>query len=368
MIFQDPSFLQYGVGVTALILVGLWSHASRRRRLGEFLGGKRAVRRLSRSDLNRFPFERALLLALAGGALSVAAAGPIWIDAPEPGPPVKRVLLAIDVSASMQAVDVEPTRLARSVDIANELIDGLGGHRVGLLLFAGTGYALAPPTHDHQALRFLLDGVTPTIASALDPGSLLSVGIAEGIALLEREERVATELGRAADPNQAPEPEGEHLLVLIGDGETGEADEIVYESVALATDSGVDIHTVGVGTVNGGGMIMPAGTYQLGGPVLDGRGERGTSRLRETLLREVATRGGGRYADATDENEITDLRQDLADLGLPSEASADQDIPIWVRYDVPFVLGLGALVFIFIESLLDLLSLRFWFSRIRRPA
>ena len=355
MILRDPTLLRLGLGLTALILVGLWGHLSRRRRLAEYLGGQKAVDRLSRSNLYRVRLERALLLGLSGLALSLAAAEPRWSEAPEPGPPVNQVIIAIDVSASMQASDVSPTRLARAVGVANELLNGLEEHRVGLLLFAGTGYPLAPPTFDHEVLRFLLQGVTPTIASALDPGTLISAGIEESIALLGREARVTAEVeGGSADAVERALLPGERHVVLIGDGETGENDEGVVDVVGLALEVGVGIHTVGVGTSVGGGMIMPAGTYQLGGPVRDAAGVRGVSRLQEPLLREVAVTGGGEYASADSESQVRGLGARLAEPGAASETNLDEGVPPWARYDAAFVLGLTALIFVLMESLLDM--------------
>ena len=369
MILLDPAFLQLGVGLTALVLVGLWSHAGRRRRLAKFLGGQRAADRLSKSDLYRLRIERALLLGLGGLALAAAAAEPRWLEAPEPGPPVKKVILAIDVSASMQASDVSPTRLAQAVGVAVDLLDSLEDHRVGLLLFAGTGYPLAPPTHDHEALRFLLEGVTPTIASALDPGTLLSVAIEEAVVLLEREAQQAQAaqdqeeegVGTVVEPAQPLlGPPGERLIVLIGDGETGENDEGVVQAVEMAENEGIGIHTIGVGTAEGAGMIMPTGTYQLGGPVVDATGVRTTSRLQESLLREVAGTAGGQYANAARELELRRIQGDLLEPGLIPESSSGDPIPFWLRYDLSFLLGLGALLFVLIESLLDVTLPRRW--------
>ncbi len=371
MMLLDPTLLQLGVALTVLVLVGLWSHAGRRRRLAKFLGGERAVGRLSRSNLYRLRIERTLLLGVSGLALALAAAEPRWSEAPEPGEPVKRVILAIDVSASMQAADVSPTRVARAGAVAVQLLEALEDHRVGLLLFAGTGYPLAPPTHDHDALRFLLAGVTPTIASALDPGTLLSVGIEEGVALLERETTADTADASGqifGDLGPAPEAMGERLIVLIADGDTGENEEGVAAAIELARDARIGIHTVGVGTASGAGMIMPAGTYQLGGPVVDASGARGMTRLREPLLREVAATGGGQYASADSESDLQALRGELQEPSLIAELNPGVDAPIWARYDVSFLLGGWALIFIVIESLLDMTLPRRWSTRTRKLA
>ena len=100
-------------------------------------------------------------------------------------------------------------------------------------------------------------------------------------------------------------------------------------------------------------MIMPAGTYQLGGPVLDATGTRGMSQLREPLLREVAASGGGQYVNASSETELRALRAELEDPSLIPELSPGDGVPIWARYDLSFLLGLGALLLILAEGLLD---------------
>ena len=367
--FLDPWFLQVGVGLTALVLLGLWSHAGRRRQLADFIGGRRAVHRLSRSDLYRLRVERALLLGIGGLALAAAAAEPHWSGSPEL-PAVKRVILGIDVSASMQAADVTPTRLARAVEVAGELLEALEDHRVGLMLFAGTGYSIAPPTHDHQALRFLLEGVTPTIASAYDPGSLLSAGIEEGVSLLERQVPLAVETSGPAvgTDTVAQEREGERLIVLLTDGEARENDEDVSRAVELALEAGIGIHTIGVGTEQGAGMIIPASAYQFGGPVLDVTGAPSTSRLQEPPLRDLAAAGGGRYANARSGAQLRALTRELEASGLSPEQNADDETPGWAHYDLPFLLGLGALVLILIESLLDMTLPERWSSRMRELA
>ena len=367
--FLDPWFLQVGVGLTALVLLGLWSHAGRRRQLADFIGGRRAVHRLSRSDLYRLRVERALLLGIGGLALAAAAAEPHWSGSPEL-PAVKRVILGIDVSASMQAADVTPTRLARAVEVAGELLEALEDHRVGLMLFAGTGYSIAPPTHDHQALRFLLEGVTPTIASAYDPGSLLSAGIEEGVSLLERQMPLAVETSGPAvgTDTVAQEREGERLIVLLTDGEARENDEDVSRAVELALEAGIGIHTIGVGTEQGGGMIIPPSAYQFGGPVLDVTGAPSTSRLQEPPLRDLAAAGGGRYANARSGAQLRALAGELQASGSIPEQNSDDETPGWARYDLPFLLGLGALVLVLIESLLDMTLPERWSSRMRELA
>jgi hypothetical protein len=99
---------------------------------------------------------------------------------------------------------------------------------------------------------------------------------------------------------------------------------------------------------------MPSGTYQLGGRVVDASGRPGASRLRETLLREVAGGGGGLYAQAEIPSQVVAVQTALADLGPAPEPTVDLTAPAWTRYDVPFVLGSVALGLVVLESLLGL--------------
>jgi Ca-activated chloride channel family protein len=339
LIFADSSLLWLGGALTALVLLGVWSHGRRRRRLAAFLGGRRALVRLSRSDLSGFRVGRSLLLGLGGACLAVAAAGPSWTPPPAPEPPpVDRLVLALDVSASMQATDVTPTRLARATDEARALLAGVAGQEVGLLVFAGTSYSLAPPTLDHHALAFMLDGVTATLASAYDPGTLVSVAVGEAMALLLASEDSTTRGGR-------------QRVVVISDGDVGDNDRALLAAVDSARAAGVEIHAIGIGTDRGAGMSLPAGTYQLGGPVTTASGGRAVSRLREGPLRDLAGRGGGRYAHADAQGDLRALFADVSAPPPPTQSPANR--PAWARYDIPFVLGLTALVLVLLESLLD---------------
>jgi Ca-activated chloride channel family protein len=405
----NPDLVRLGLLLTFLALVGLWAHAGRRRRLAEFLGGRRAVDRLSPSDLFRLRIERILLLGVGGVAAALAAGEPrvtaSLVDSEPLGPPPKDVVIAIDVSASMQASDVPPTRLARAVQVAEGLMDELGEeHRVGLLLFAGTGYPLAPPTHDHEALRFILSGIVPTIASAQDPGSLISVGLREGMVLLGHVPaeggEAAEDIGGASQPSATDsataQPEGdsvaggpaagsptgvgtdrgpverigEDILVIIGDGEAGEPEEVVAAATAAAEEAGIAVHTIGVGSSSGSGMMMPEGRYQLGGAIVDESGVRAVSHLETARLREIAASGGGTYVDGNDVSGLAELGSSLRDPGPGPDLDAPEALPFWVRHDVVLALGAVALSFVFLESLLDALSLglpsrrkRNWASR-----
>ena len=329
MTFSQPAFLPLGAAVALLVVLGLWRHAVRRRRLASFLGGTPAVRRLSGSDLHRLRVERMLLVGGVCLAIAAAAAEPRWAVSAPPAPP-RTVVIAIDVSASMQAADVAPNRLARAVGVAEELIGALEDQRVGLLLFSGSAYPLAPPTFDRGVVRRLLSGVTTTTASAHDPGTLMEVGLEEAATL------------STGDQERA----GERWVVLIGDGDTQESAEALQSVARAIVDRGVRIHTIGVGTAEGGALQMPRAPYQLGGPVLDERGAPARSRLDGVVLERIAEEGRGSYANADDGPALADVHA--------SFERAVSTSPWWLRYDLASLLVLLALAGLLAESLLEL--------------
>jgi Ca-activated chloride channel family protein len=328
MTFPNLTVLPLGIAIALLVVVAEGRHAGRRRQLAAFLGGRRAVDRLSRSNLYRSRWERVSLLVLATLAVTGAATDVRWRER-DRVPSLRSSILAIDVSASMQASDVSPTRLARAVEVADELIQALETDPVGLLIFAGDAYVLAPPTREHAAVRYYLAGVTPTMASAHDPGTLLSVGIRAAAGLWTTE----------------AEPGEERSIIMIGDGEAGENEEAVLAEVRAAADRGIRIHAVGVGTPEGSGMTMTAAAYQLGGPVLDASGAPAVSTVNEALLQRVAGAGGGRYVHAADGDGLSAFEDRLRVREVPG--------PWWMQYDPVTLLVLVALVGLVVESLLD---------------
>jgi Ca-activated chloride channel family protein len=294
MIVANPIYLQVGAGFVILVALGLWSYGRRRRRLIKFLGGFGVGARLSASRLHRAPWIRILLVGCATAAIALAGAEPlrrvVETEVVEP-PPLRETVVALDVSASMQATDAVPSRLGLGVALTEALLDRLSGDRVGLLLFAGQGYRLASPTGDFAALRYLLSGVVPTIASAHDPGTLLSIAVREAGALFDSDFEGATE----------------RTILVIADGEAGEPEGLAVGAARDVAQGGVRVHTIGVGTAMGARVVMPTAPYQLGGLVVDEDRRPVISRLREETMSGLAAAGGGLYAQADDPEALEAL-------------------------------------------------------------
>lgn len=287
MSFDAPSLLWLVLALPAAVGIGLWLWVGRRRRAARALGSPELLQRLGAGDLVRLPVARFPLLMLAAAALGVAAAGPRWgLESVEERTTAGDLVLALDVSKSMLARDIQPNRLERQRVLARRVLRELPGDRIGMVAFAGRAYVLSPMTVDHGALQLYLDALDPDIVS--QGGSSLASAI-----------RQASDLARGA------RDAGQGVVLLVSDGEALEEEQAVREAADRAARVGITIHTVGVGTPDGAPIPQADDAERVGSYMRGPDGEVVITALGERLLRGVASATGGRYvrlgeAGATD--------------------------------------------------------------------
>jgi Ca-activated chloride channel family protein len=261
----------------ALVLVPLavaffvWGFRRRERDLARFV--EAALLSTVAPDLDpRRRHARAVLCVLAIGLIVIALAGPMWgFRWQEVRSEGVDLVVALDTSKSMLATDVAPNRLARAKLAIQDLLTELGGDRVALIPFAGTSFVQCPLTLDRDAFRESLESIEVGIIPR--GGTNLPAAIESALEAFE---------GR----------QGNHqAIVLITDGESHEGD--IGDAVKLATDRGVKIFTVGIGTTSG--ELIPS---DEGGYLKDHKGQVVKSRLDEETLQEIAIDTGGVYLHA----------------------------------------------------------------------
>ncbi|MEZ4553515.1 MAG: VWA domain-containing protein [Dehalococcoidia bacterium] len=249
-------------------VAGAWWYARiRSARAAVAYGGPPALRRgASRSRT----VVRAALVAGAVTLLVVAIARPQWGDTE--GALTRRgidVVIALDVSRSMTATDVEPSRAAAAAAGLEDMLTHLRGDRVGLVTFGGSAFARSPLTLDLEAVAFLV-GRAQIEGALVEPGTDFAEAIDVSLGLLDVPDRASTQ-----------------AVVLLSDGENlGEGLDIALES---ARREGVRIYTVAVGTE--AGAPVPARTATAP----QGAGDEGavTRADRATLGRIAEETGGG---------------------------------------------------------------------------
>lgn len=264
---------------------GLWARRSRRYRAARW-SPVTAIR--ARAAGRWSPAA----LATAAFCAAVALAGPRWGE--------ERVLtetrglslvIAVDISRSMLAEDVQPTRLGRAVREARRLIQDLEGDRLGLVAFAGASYALSPLSVDAGALTLFLDALDPEIASS--GGTALAPALRQGGELLA----VASELA-------------DRVLVVFTDGEGHDSLAGVFTEAQRLRQAGV--HVV---------LVAEGGTTPVGIPVRDDRGS----------LVGYRTDDGGREIQTQRRDAVLAAIADAAQgtlvpADLPDQAGAIRDL------------------------------------------
>jgi len=241
-----------------------------------------------------------LWLGLGSALVLAALARPQWGNLEETVFDQSReVLIALDLSASMLAEDVKPTRLARAKLLISALLDELQGERVGLAVFAGTAFLQVPMSSDYEIMRDILTG--------LDPSYLPQAGT--DYAGMLRVANEAFSQSTAAD----------RFLIVLSDGEAHDPDwRRVLEELKKKE---VKVISLGIGTFTGG--LVPD---RQGGVVKDGRGAAVLSKLEPATLEELAQTTGGAYREASNWVDLSELIQQTVEQGKSGDFTKTREV------------------------------------------
>jgi Ca-activated chloride channel family protein len=269
----EPGALWLLAAVAALAVLGALQ-LGRRRALLLRTGGPQARRLAPRATVLR-PAGR-LSVSLTGLALLALA-----LARPQCGTRTELarrfgldVVVALDVSRSMQARDVRPDRLTRARLEVGALLEALAGDRVGLVVFAGEAFVQCPLTSDYAAARLFLRAVTPQ--SVPQQGSDLGNALQAARQVLEASEAAA---GRSK------------VVLLVTDGEDLEGG--AREAAGQLAEAGIRIFALAVGSAAGEPIPLVDGGGQVTGYKKDRAGQPVVTRLDLGTLRAVVEKGGG---------------------------------------------------------------------------
>ena len=262
--------------VIAFVIFLIW-RKNQKNVLREQFAEKKLIKEIALHISNRYEWFQIILIGLIGLCAVFALMRPQWGFQWQE---IKRegldILVAVDTSKSMLTDDVKPNRLERSKLAVQDLVKKLEGDRIGLIAFAGTGFLVCPLTVDYQGFLLTLDNVnTDTIPQG---GTSLSMAIKEGIRSYKN----------AEGKNK--------VMIIITDGEDLEGN--VASLAQKASDAGIKIFTIGIGTKEGELIRVADG---LGGYdfIKDKKGNFVKSRLNEETLQKIASITQGVYVHAS---------------------------------------------------------------------
>lgn len=267
--FDNPEYLWLLVLVGLLLIIRMLTYINQKKRLRHF--GDPALMRQLMPDVSRWrPLIKFILLELTLVLLIVALARPQQANgvSQEKRSGIETVI-ALDISNSMRATDVTPSRLDRAKMMIENLVEDFIDDKIGLVVFAGDAFVQLPITSDYVSAKMFL--------STIDPSMINNQG---------------TDIAAAIDIASHCFTQQEHVgkaIIVITDGEDHEGEAV--EAAKAAREKGYNVYVLGIGTTRGAPVPDPSsGNYMI-----DNHGETVMSRLNEQMCQEVAQAGGGAY-------------------------------------------------------------------------
>ena len=323
MQWLHPTYLIALIAVPVAAGLFAWAAWQRRRTLRRF-GDVPLITRLSEGISPRRRRWKAAIATLGVFFMALALAGPRF------GTKLKEVkregidiVIALDVSTSMLAQDVAPSRLERAKNEIKKLLNELRGDRVGLVIFSGDAFIQCPLTTDYNALRLFLDVAEPSLIST--PGTNFEAAVRTAVHALKK-------------PGDKPDVQRTRVLLIVSDGEnhTGGIEDVLHQ----ARSAGFAVYTAGVGETAGAPIpttVNGFSTYKR-----DRDGQIVQTRLEEAALKTLA-REGAYFRIGRTSSSLAQIVPALERLER-TELSTEQFEEYQEQYQWPLALGLLLLV------------------------
>lgn len=233
------------------------------------------------------------------------------------------VVIALDISNSMKATDVVPSRLDKSKMLIENLVDNFTNDKVGLIVFAGDAFVQLPITSDYVSAKMFLQNIDPSLIE--DQGT----NLAEAIELSSRSFTKQDKIGRA--------------IIVITDGEDHEGG--AEKAAKEAKKNGMRVFVLGVGSPKG--SPIPDGN---GGYMKDNTGREVMSALNEQMCKQIAQAGGGAYIHV-DNNNVAQRQLDN-EIAKLQKGDILNNV-VYSEYDEQFqAVGILVLLILVIETII----------------
>ncbi len=318
--FEDPIYLWLLVLIPVLALVRFISYRNQKRKLRKF-GDPKLLKELM-PDVSRFRPSIKFWILLAALALLI-----VMLARPQMGTKISQekrtgieTIIALDISNSMLAEDIVPSRLDRSKMMVENLVDHFTNDKIGLIVFAGDAFVQLPITSDYVSAKMFLSSIDPSMMAT--QGTDIAAAINMGMNSFTQEEGI----GKA--------------IIVITDGEDHEGGAL--EAAEAAKKKGMRVYVLGVGSSKGAPIPIPG----TGDYMKDNTGNTVMSALNEDMCKQVAAAGGGVYIHV----ENNSAAQQQLDNELDKLSKKETSTTVYSDYDEQFqAFGILALLLLILE-------------------
>ena len=320
--FEDPTYLYLLILLPFLIFIRIWGVRKRKTQRAKF--GDPALLKQLMPNVSMAKREVKFWLMTSAVALLI-----VMLARPQMGTKINQeqrqgieVIIALDISNSMKAEDVAPSRLDKSKMLIENLVDNFTNDKIGLIVFAGDAFVQLPITSDYVSAKMFLQNITPELIAAQ------GTNLAEAIDLSSHSFTKQEKVGRA--------------IIVITDGEDHEGG--VEKVAKAAKKNGIRIFVLGVGSAKG--APIPDGN---GGYMKDKTGQEVMSALNEDMCKQIAAAGGGAYIHVDNNN----IAQRQLDNEIAKLQKGDIMNVVYSEYDEQFqAVGILLLLVLIIETIL----------------
>ena len=318
--FAAPIYLYLLALIPVLALIRFLTYSNQKKRLRKF-GDPKLLRELM-PDVSRF--RPSVKFWILQGALALLI---VMLARPQFGTKINNeqrvgieTIIAMDISNSMLAEDITPSRLDRCKMMVENLVDHFTNDKIGLIVFAGDAFVQLPITSDYVSAKMFL--------SSIDPSMMATQG---------------TDIARAIDmaTHSFTQEEGiGKAIIVITDGEDHEGGAL--EAAKAAKNAGMRVYVLGVGSTKGAPIPIPG----TGDYMKDNTGNTVMSALNEDMCRQIAQAGGGAYIHV----ENNSAAQDQLDNELDKLAKKETTSTVYSEFDEQFqAVGILALLLLILE-------------------
>ena len=304
--FEEPTYLYLLLLLPFLAAFYLYSNYRRRKAIRKF--GDPVLMAQLMPDVSKYrPDVKFWLVFAAIGLFAVLLARPQFGSKLET---VKRqgveVMIALDISNSMLAQDVQPSRLEKAKRLVAQLVDKMENDKVGMIVFAGDAFTQLPITSDYISAKMFLESINPSLISKQ------GTAIGAAINLATRSFTPQEGVGRA--------------VIVITDGENHEGGAV--EAAKAAAEKGIQVSVLGVGMPDGA-PIPVEGTNDFR---RDRDGNVVVTRLNEQMGQEIAQAGDGIYVRVDNSNAA----QKVIAQEINKMAKADVETQVYTEFNEQF--------------------------------